>query len=50
MHLFEECVYICKFTRSSEWKKDKKVQNEMRQRLKIIETYKVIKNVSNTNF
>ncbi len=50
MHLFEECDYICKATRSSEWKENKKIRNEMRQRLKIIETYKVIKNVSNTNF
>jgi hypothetical protein len=50
MHLFEECVYICKSTRSSEWKKNKKIRNDMRQRLKIIETYKVIENVSNTNF
>ncbi len=50
MHLFEECVYICKSTRSSEWKENKKIRNKMRQRLKIIETYKVIKNVSDTNF
>ncbi len=50
MHLFEECVYICKSTRFNEWKENKKIRNEMRQRLKIIETYKVIKNVSDTNF
>jgi hypothetical protein len=50
MHLCEECVYICKSTRFNEWKENKKIRNEMRQRLKIIETYKVLKNVSNTNF
>ncbi len=48
MHLFEECDYICKTTRSCEWKENKKIR--MRQRLKIIEAYKVIKNVSDTNF
>jgi hypothetical protein len=50
MHLFEECDYICKATRSCEWKENKKIRNEMRQRLKIIETYKVIKNVFDTKF
>jgi hypothetical protein len=50
MHLFEECDYICKTTRSCEWKENKKIRNKMRQRLKIIETYKVIKNVFDTNF
>jgi hypothetical protein len=50
MHLFKECVYICKFTRFNERKKNKKIRNEMRQRLRIIETYKVMKNVLNTNF
>jgi hypothetical protein len=50
MHLFKECSYICKSIRSSDWKEDKKIRNEMRQRLKIIETYKAIKNVSDTNF
>jgi hypothetical protein len=50
MHLFEECDYICKATRSSEWKENKKISNKMRQRLKIIETYKVIKNVFDTSF
>jgi hypothetical protein len=50
MHLFKECLYICKSTRSSDWKEDKKIRNEMRQRLKTIETYKAIKNVFDTNF
>ncbi len=50
MHLFEECDYICKATRLCKWKENKKIRNEMRQRLKIIKTYKVIKNVSDTNF
>ncbi len=50
MHLFKECFYICKSTRSSDWKEDKKIRNEMRQRLKTIGAYKAIKRVSNTNF
>jgi hypothetical protein len=50
MHLFEECIYICKSTRFNEWKKNKKNRNEMRQRSKIIKAYKVIKNVSDKNF
>jgi hypothetical protein len=43
MYLFEESDYICKATRSCEWKENKKIRNKMRQKLKIIKHTKSLK-------
>jgi hypothetical protein len=50
MHLFRECFYICKKTRSSEWKEDKKIRDEFRIKLKEKSySWKTVNKMTDTN-
>ncbi len=49
MYDFKQCSCICKTIWFFDWKKNKKICNEMRQRLKTIDAYKIIQKLTNTN-
>ncbi len=49
-HLFKKCSYIVKFNRKREWKKNKNVRNEMREKIKKrLMIHRAIKHITDTN-